>query len=129
MTSRVRTERKNDRFAASIAGLGAEIGGDSEKDAIEGKVATELAAFQSRRKLGASTTRPLPYLGYFGRHASRFYLNCDEVRGLASNTWMRDRGGNVPLLRNGQFVPLPQPPGAVSLEIIATQFGDITFNR
>ena len=91
LTSRVRTERKNDRFAASIAGLGAEIGGDSEKDAIEGKVATELAAFQSAANSGLDDATA-SYLGYFGRHASRFYLNCDEVRGLASILRIQDRG-------------------------------------
>ena len=90
MTSRVRTERKNDRFAASIAGLGAEIGGDSEKDAIEGKVATELAAFQSAANSGLDDATA-SYLGYFGRHASQFYLNCDEVRGLASILDSRSR--------------------------------------
>ena len=28
------------------------------------------------------------------------------------------------LLRNGQFVPLPQAPGEVALETIAAEFGD-----
>ena len=123
LASRVRTERKDDRHAASIEGLGAEIRAESEEDAIEGKVATELAAFQSACANSGLDDAKASYLGYFTQHAGRFYLNRDEVRGLASILGFKIEG-NVILLRDGQFVPLPQAPGEVALETIAAEFGD-----
>ena len=123
LASRVRTERKDDRHAASIEGLGAEICADSEAAAIEGKVATELAALQSACANSGLDDAKASYLGYFGRHASRFYLNRDDVRGLASILGFKIEG-NLILLRNGQFVPLPQAPGEIALETIAAEFGD-----
>ena len=109
--------------AASIEGLGAEIRAESEEDAIEGKVATELAAFQSACANSGLDDAKASYLGYFTQHASRFYLNRNEVRGLASILGFKIEG-NVILLRDGQFVPLPQAPGEVALETIAAEFGD-----
>ena len=75
-----------------LRGLALKLAAESEEDAIEGKVATELAAFQSACANSGLDDAKASYLGYFGRHASRFYLNRDEVRGLASILGFQDRG-------------------------------------
>jgi len=123
LTSRVKIERKDDRFGAIIAELGAEIRAESETAAIEGKVATELAAFQTACASSRLADLKASYLDYFGRHATRLYLNRDDVRALAWILGLKIEE-NVISLRNGEFMPLPQPPGEVALETIAAQFGD-----